>query len=64
MDKYRIVVAPIVAGELPGPQFPYQGVRVTPNVYTTLEEVDTFVEAMRDVLENGLPHASADLRSA
>jgi len=44
-----------VAGELPGPQFPYQGVRVTPNVYTTLEEVDTFVEAMRDVLENGLP---------
>ena len=55
MDKYRIVINAIVAGELPGPQFPYQGLRVTPNVYTTLEEVDTFVEGMQDVLKNGLP---------
>jgi selenocysteine lyase/cysteine desulfurase len=29
-------------------------VRITPNVYTTLEEVDIFVEAMRDVLKNGV----------
>jgi selenocysteine lyase/cysteine desulfurase len=55
MDRYRIVVSAIVAGELPGPQYPYQGVRVTPNVYTTLQEVDMFVEAMQDVLKNGLP---------
>jgi selenocysteine lyase/cysteine desulfurase len=55
MDKYRIVINAVVAGELPGPQFPYEGLRVTPNVYTTLEEVDTFVEAMHDVLKNGLP---------
>ena len=55
MDKYRIVINAVVAGELPGPQFPYEGLRVTPNVYTTLEEVDTFVEAMQDVLKNGLP---------
>jgi selenocysteine lyase/cysteine desulfurase len=55
MDKYRIVINAIVAGDYPGPQFPYTGLRVTPNVYTTLEEVDTFVEAMQDVLKNGLP---------
>ena len=55
MDKYRIVINAIVAGQYPGPQFPYSGLRVTPNVYTTLEEVDTFVEAMQDVLKNGLP---------
>jgi selenocysteine lyase/cysteine desulfurase len=55
MDKYRIVINAIVAGDYPGPQFPYSGLRVTPNVYTTLEEIDTFVEAMRDVLKNGLP---------
>jgi selenocysteine lyase/cysteine desulfurase len=54
-DKYRIVINAIVAGDYPGPQFPYTGLRVTPNVYTTLEEVDTFVEAMQDVLKNGLP---------
>jgi selenocysteine lyase/cysteine desulfurase len=55
MDKYRIVCAAIVQGDLPGPQFPYQGIRITPNVYTTIQEIDTFVEAMRDVLANGLP---------
>ncbi len=31
------------------------GLRVTPNVYTTLEEVDTFIEALEDVVRNGLP---------
>jgi selenocysteine lyase/cysteine desulfurase len=55
MDKYRIVCAAIVQGDLPGPQFPYQGLRITPNVYTTLQEIDTFVEAMQDALANGLP---------
>jgi len=29
--------------------------RVTPNIYTPLEEIDTFVEAMQNVLKNGLP---------
>jgi selenocysteine lyase/cysteine desulfurase len=43
----------------PGPQFPYRGIRITPNVYTTLEEVDTFAEAIEDVLKNGLPRATA-----
>jgi selenocysteine lyase/cysteine desulfurase len=45
-DNYRIIVAPLAQGPMPGQQFPYQGVRVTPNVYTTVDEVDTFVRAM------------------
>ena len=28
------------------PHAEYEGVRVTPNVYTTLEEIDTFGKAM------------------
>lgn len=38
---------------------PYRidGIRVTPNVYTTLAEIDTFVEAIRHVLDKGLPSA-------
>jgi selenocysteine lyase/cysteine desulfurase len=35
----RIIVTPIVHDE-------YQGVRVNPNLYTTLDEVDTFAAAM------------------
>ena len=38
-EKWRIIATPIVHAE-------YTGVRVTPNVYTTLEEVDTFIGAM------------------
>jgi isopenicillin-N epimerase len=45
-DNQRIIVAPLAQGAMPGQQFPYQGVRVTPNVYTTVDEVDTFVRAM------------------
>ena len=33
----------------------FQGIRVTPSVYTTLEEVDRFCEAMESVAKNGLP---------
>lgn len=32
-----------------------KGIRITPNVYTTVAEVDTFVRAVQDVLANGLP---------
>ncbi len=31
------------------------GIRVTPNVYTTLDEVDRFSEAMEEVIGSGLP---------
>jgi hypothetical protein len=27
--------------------------RITPNVYTTLEEIDTFIEAMQEVIKRG-----------
>jgi len=41
-DKWRIIATPINHAE-------YTGIRVTPNVYTTLEEVDTFAEAMEKI---------------
>jgi isopenicillin-N epimerase len=41
-DKWRIIATPIVHAE-------YEGIRVTPNVYTTLEEIDTFGEAMESL---------------
>ena len=48
-EKQRIVVAGLAQGAMPGQQFPFQGIRVTPNVYTTVEEVDTFARAMADL---------------
>jgi isopenicillin-N epimerase len=51
-DRYRIIANAIVRDD-------YQGLRITPNIYTTLEEIDTFVMAMNDVLKNGLPSATA-----
>ena len=45
-DRWRIIATPIVHAE-------YEGVRVTPNVYTTLEEVDTFAPAMEDIVQHG-----------
>jgi selenocysteine lyase/cysteine desulfurase len=46
-SKYRIWTTSF---DSPGE---YQGLRITPNVYTTLEEIDTFVEAMREVIKLG-----------
>jgi selenocysteine lyase/cysteine desulfurase len=45
-QRRRIIVTPIVHDE-------FQGIRVTPNVYTTLGEVDAFVEEMERVVERG-----------
>ena len=47
-NKHRIIVTPIGHPDC-------TGIRVTPNVYTTLDEVDRFSEAMEDVIRNGLP---------
>jgi len=41
-EKWRIIATPIVHAE-------YEGLRVTPNVYTTLEEIDTFTAAMEQL---------------
>jgi selenocysteine lyase/cysteine desulfurase len=39
-EKHRIIVSPI------GAPLPVQGIRVTPNIYTTLEEIERFCEAV------------------
>lgn len=46
-EKYRIWTTPI---DLPGE---YKALRITPNVYTTLEEIDTFAGAMEKVIRAG-----------
>ncbi|MFQ5495589.1 MAG: aminotransferase class V-fold PLP-dependent enzyme [Phycisphaerae bacterium] len=46
--KHRILVTPITHQD-------FKGIRVTPNTYTTVREVDTFVAAMEDVIDKGLP---------
>ena len=46
-DKNRIIVVGIGHPSCPG-------IRVTPNVYTTLTEVDTFAAAMEGVIKNGM----------
>jgi isopenicillin-N epimerase len=40
----RIIATPITVGPADAPE--YAGIRVTPNVYTTLDEVDVFIDAM------------------
>jgi selenocysteine lyase/cysteine desulfurase len=45
-DRRRIIVVPIQHAE-------FEGLRVTPCVYTTLEEVDLFAEEMEKVIANG-----------
>ncbi len=42
-EKYNILVTPISSPE-------YAGIRVTPNIYTTLEEIDTFCAAVEKEL--------------
>ena len=54
-DKYRIVITGVGHENEKTPNLSYRGLRVTPNIYTPLEEIDTFVEAMQNVVKNGLP---------
>jgi len=42
-DKHGILVTPISSDE-------YSGLRITPNIYSTLEEIDTFSTAMEKIL--------------
>ena len=46
-DHHRLFVTPIVHPE-------FQGLRITPSVYTTIPEIDFFCDAMEGVLEKGL----------
>jgi selenocysteine lyase/cysteine desulfurase len=47
-DKHRIIVTPIAHPE-------FNCLRITPNVYTTLAEIDRFGDVMEEVLRQGLP---------
>lgn len=53
-DRHRIVIVSIGHDNPDDPSMSYRALRVTPNIYTPLQEVDTFVDAMRGVLKNGL----------
>lgn len=44
---YRIFVVGIKHAE-------FEGCRITPHVYTTIEEIDRFADAMEDILKNGV----------
>ncbi len=46
--QHRIIVTPIVHDE-------FRGIRVSPSVYTTSEEIGRFVDAMEHVVREGLP---------
>jgi len=46
-DKYRILVTPLGHVE-------FTGIRITPNVYTTLGEIDTFCSAVEGALRKGV----------
>jgi isopenicillin-N epimerase len=54
-DKYRIVITTVGHENVKDPSLTYRGLRGTPNIYTPLEEIDTFVEAMQKVVKSGLP---------
>jgi selenocysteine lyase/cysteine desulfurase len=47
-NKHHIFTTPIVHEE-------FQGIRITPNVYTTLAELDRFCQVMQDIARRGLP---------
>lgn len=50
MAKHKIFTTPIVHDE-------FTGIRITPNVYTTLWELDRFCEAVATIAKKGLPKA-------
>jgi selenocysteine lyase/cysteine desulfurase len=47
-DKHRIMTTPIVHPE-------FNGLRITPNVYTTFDEIDAFCDRMGRLIKTGLP---------
>lgn len=47
MANYRIVNTPILHPE-------FNGIRITPNVYTTLDEIDTFADAVTRAITKGI----------
>ena len=54
-DEHRIIVSVVGRDDPADPSMNYRGLRVTPNIYATLREVDIFSEAMEAVAQHGLP---------
>lgn len=52
MSKHHILTTPIVHDE-------FTGIRITPNIYTALWELDRFCEVMEHIIKNGLPKSQA-----
>ena len=50
-EKHHIIVTPIMHEE-------FQGLRITPNLYTTMSELDYFCEVYEHVARNGLPKSA------
>lgn len=50
MSRHKIFTTPIVHDE-------FTGIRITPNVYTTLWELDRFCNIVEDIARKGLPKA-------
>lgn len=48
MKKHKILTTPIIHDE-------FEGIRITPNVYTTLWELDRFCKVIENIAKNGLP---------
>ena len=46
-ERYRIICTPIAHDE-------FNGIRITPNVYTTLSDIDTFCDAVEKAIRSGL----------
>ena len=46
-DRHRIVTTPIVHAE-------FSGLRITPNIYTTIDEIDLFTDRMLHAVRSGL----------
>jgi selenocysteine lyase/cysteine desulfurase len=47
-DKHRIFTTPIIHEE-------FEGIRITPNLYTTIGELDRFCNVMEAIVRKGLP---------
>ena len=47
LDQHRIVTTPMITDE-------FKGMRITPNVYTTVEEVDLFADRVIRAMRQGL----------
>jgi selenocysteine lyase/cysteine desulfurase len=47
LNRYKIVNTPIVHPE-------FKGIRITPSIYTTVDELETFVDAVKTAIRNGI----------